>query len=1229
MAAHCNRKNPLSRNGTNQRGRYREELDPGFFGIDERSTADLIQFAARFSRHLRYYDETNAQAGDWEPFFTSDISAVLSGLQSSPVESFRTFARSLEAYLADDPARPLADLSAHFKLVFHLPFLLLEEAGRHFRLLPLDHALRTALKGILERDAEEPMRLVLSYYKGAIGLPTPLFDDSALDPTAYNTTLDLLDPRIQLPTSVVGRIASEPRLSDLGLNADFLDGIDPGGWNSFYASVPADTAPYEDSQGSPYDQIYDALHFNLLASALEQLYQAVARMQREAGRQLDASLTSFDGHSPHYGLWLAFLRLFGLNQERMNGLLGQHLDFYYREVLRLCRQSARPDHVNLLFELHKNADDHLMPGGRTHFSAGKDESGKEILYRLDADFVVNQGKVASLKALHRPALSSASGTYETVFAANPPNSSDGLGKELPKDRPYWRAFGPSPAAPHARIGFAVADRRLFMREGSRLVVLFVELTASLPAQFYSTAFRASLTSDEGWHTIADPTKLMVFGAGNLLYFILGLDGDEPPVVPYDASIHQERFDSAEPILKLELNFDGDEALSGKLLGLLKDASFTALHLAVSASDVRDFSLQNEAGVLDVSKPFLPFGPMPEKNAPLILGSSEVFSKPLSSLSLDVEWAAALTTAHFGNPTPAAHQVRVRRLSKGKWESPGAYDTTIFNATGTSQNIPLPVPDETGAVEQSVDNPPFDVRSAGGFLKLELEKGFGHLAYLEDRALSLLNLAGVEGMQQGTFAQMKATVQVQTEKAIVEQARPQFEFLPGATQSTPNPPYTPKINEISLRYSTTFSSPERCFHLHPFGAAKASPSADRFLPQLAFEGELYIGIEKLKPPQRLTLLIQVVDGTANPLKEETSLRWDYLRGDAWTAFDEQDVDDKTHNLTGSGIVGLAMPADADTEHGVLPSGLHWIRLAAENDADALNAILSIDAQAATATFVDQQNDPTRLEEPLPSGLITKPREAHVPVKKVAQPYPSYGGRPVEREDAFAVRASERLRHKDRALTMWDYEHLILQEFPAIYRARCINHTQLVRDQDNVIVADNEVRPGHVLVVAIPYVQPETTIDPLRPYTDRRTIGEIDRFLRERLSPFVELEVQNPKFEEVQVKFKVGFAPDVADVKFYRAELNEAIVRHLSPWAYAEGADVSFGGVWHKSAIIDFIEEQPYVDFVKDVEMYHKADASLDDASWIRVDEEVARATTSRSILVSHPAHMVAEVSGPTC
>ena len=63
----------------------------------------------------------------------------------------------------------------------------------------------------------------------------------------------------------------------------------------------------------------------------------------------------------------------------------------------------------------------------------------------------------------------------------------------------------------------------------------------------------------------------------------------------------------------------------------------------------------------------------------------------------------------------------------------------------------------------------------------------------------------------------------------------------------------------------------------------------------------------------------------------------------------------------------------------------------------------------------------------------------------------------------------------------------------------------------------------------------------------------------------LEVQNPKFEEVKVDFKVRFGLEIGDIAFYVDELNKAVMGYLTPWAREGGGEITFGGRLWKSSM----------------------------------------------------------------
>jgi hypothetical protein len=270
-----------------------------------------------------------------------------------------------------------------------------------------------------------------------------------------------------------------------------------------------------------------------------------------------------------------------------------------------------------------------------------------------------------------------------------------------------------------------------------------------------------------------------------------------------------------------------------------------------------------------------------------------------------------------------------------------------------------------------------------------------------------------------------------------------------------------------------------------------------------------------------------------------------------------------------------------------------------------------AQATRAVFTDRGNSPAFPATPLPPGTISKLELPDAAVKAIKQPYPSFGGRCADQSQAFYTRISERLRHKDRAIDLWDYERLILQAFPQIYRVKCLNHT--CYEPSATGGTYRELAPGHVTIVTIPNLQAQQQRDPLKPYTSLGTLDEIKQFLNARTGCFAQLHVKNPQFEQVRVRFSVRLY-DGYDESYSTQQLQQAITRFLSPWAFSSDAGApTFGGKVYKSVLINFVEDQPYVDYVTGFQMFQ-------DISGVAgtVDLDEAHGSLAVSVLVSAPA-----------
>jgi len=474
---------------------------------------------------------------------------------------------------------------------------------------------------------------------------------------------------------------------------------------------------------------------------------------------------------------------------------------------------------------------------------------------------------------------------------------------------------------------------------------------------------------------------------------------------------------------------------------------------------------------------------------------------------------------------------------------------------------------------------------------------------------------------------------------------------------PKEPYTPKLKNTSLFYvsseRTLFGAGqynatiEHFYHVTPFGYQQMeidTVSEVFLLPQFDYaadvaddikftQGNLYIGLKDAKPEQKVNILFQVLDGSGDNRCSPPDIEWDYLINNEWFPFQPFEIQDHTRadesskkSLLKSGIIEFTLPKSISSkETTILNAGLLWIRACAHEEAlpadpnliqatqriAALPDLVAVIAQAGIAQFEDQGNSLNHLAVPLPGKTISKFMDSRAAIKTVSQPYNSFDGRMPENDYQFYRRISERLRHKNRAICIWDYERLVLEQFPALYKVKCLNHTS--------ILENNEIAPGFVSIAVIPDLRNRNTVNTTEPRVPIGLLDEIKVFLKKHTNLFVSLpftttldylQVVNPLYEQLKVTCCVRFYQGL-DPAYYKYVLNSDLKNFLAPWAYNANSEISFGFAYHKSAILNFIEERKYVDVVLGFSVEHFKDGEPQisaDADWIIP-------TTSRSILTT--------------
>ncbi|MCP4669211.1 MAG: phage baseplate protein, partial [Deltaproteobacteria bacterium] len=384
-----------------------------------------------------------------------------------------------------------------------------------------------------------------------------------------------------------------------------------------------------------------------------------------------------------------------------------------------------------------------------------------------------------------------------------------------------------------------------------------------------------------------------------------------------------------------------------------------------------------------------------------------------------------------------------------------------------------------------------------------------------------------------------------------------------------------------------------------------------------EGYLYVGVKDLLQPQDLSILFQMASGSEDRGIEKPEVRWAYLRGGRWEDFKATEIlSDSTNGMVDSGIIRLSMPDRATGQNSLMPGGMHWLRARLQKGAAAIPDTVDVKTQAVTATFKDQDNAPDHLKKPLPAFAVTELVDRDPAIAGVLQPYSSFHGRPSEDAGVFYTRVSERLRHKQRAIAPWDYERLVLDRFPEIFQVKCLNGLEKV-------IQGNGPGSANVTVVVVPDVSNTAPFFPLEPRAPLYLLEEIESYLRQYIPPFVDLTVQNPRYEQityrVAVRFKGGYHG------LYINQLNEEIKRFLTPWAYEADLDLPFGNCIYHSSIIYFIEKRPYVDYVAKVKLFEQValgqGAGDEEMTYRQVESNAAWVQNPDAIFISAPEHVI--------
>lgn len=1201
--------------GLSSNSKHLPQLDPTFFGVDERTLSDLLRFIMDYSKQVKFTDFDNRTDKKWSSFFENNISFLIASIHTVDVEAIDAEYRSIVARLESDKI----DLKKEQLLaqLLELGFSLYQKIDTWFKASKNDqlhleeNELYSNLKGVIKYKLRAQLNQLHTAYNR---FKKEIEDVSSirLDFSDFDHSWDF--QKVEIDEEYVGEILTN--------------------------------------------------HFNVVVKEISEYYksafQAILGLKEKSSFFLSTVLEQYPYQSPHISLLISFLKIFQEVQGDVNKITQKHLDYFYFEVLGQNLRSSESDHVHLYFEPSEHISKTTVTS-QTDVVAGIYEDGKDHLYTTDFDVEVTNARIADVKSIHvaQNPLVGVGSNYNVVsnIYASSVNLSEG-GEPLDKfgNQAAFNAFGQDQLhlseqfrdMTQARVGWAISSPILLLKEGERKInilykfdisslsslVSFIEEMVeaenlSVENAFYkllNNVFDVRLTTSDGWfetenYELVPPDNWMK----GEIQIAITLKVADAAIVGYDPTIHAGSYETKWPIVEFVLS----SKKSMYSYSYFKDLRIDEYKIEVDVKNVKDLHVFNDLGKIDVSKPFTPFGATVDKGSYFLIGNEELFKKNIDQLDFNIHWHKLPRlkggfTAHYkeydADVKNESFTLGVTCLSDYEFypkDESRIQQLSIFDFNTKKEELEelsflekvqldkLELKPHYGHVD--FDNYTSSVKS--GFLKLELtgpEIGFGHAEY--PRLFS---------------------------EAIIENSKTSFNLLSakeGEKKELPKEPYNPQIRSMSINYkaSTKYifnhnkvsendtTSDEKCFHLHPFGLKETFkggiPVSNRLLPVYLDKGYFFIGLENVQPPMEVSLYFELIDNIQNEINEAIipTIKWKYLVNNDWVHFDKKDVIfDTTNSFTTSGIVRLKLPIDINEEHDMFPNGKFWISASVEKNTEILSKVLFLKPNGVRASW-KKPDDEKEWETQLSENSISSFLYTRSEIKSVFQPYPSFGGRQKESLNEFYSRVSERLKHKNRGISSDDLERLILQEYPKLFQVRCLNHFS----------HPDFINRGQVKVVVVPKILQYA--DFVEPKVDYNELYTIQQFISSKVSPFATVEVINPVYERVKVSCVVKFQGGTNSGELVK-QLESDLRKFICPWFDHDQSNMNFGGWVERDDVQTYIESLPYVQFLTKLSViilhFNEGEYSISDSA--KNNGEVNRLNSSApwSILSVVPHHHI--------
>ena len=1127
--------------------RILDNLKPENLLIDDRKIDDLIMFIANLSKSVNFYNTKNELDGNWSSFF-SDETFLLAEISKFDANKFDI--QRLNLIKNFDEFSSENDKENILKEFFYLI---------HIYFKNIDSWYKKALKNNLS------------------------IKSSSIEYELEQVIINKLNKSFELFSSF-----SNSLMESIGHEVSFKE------FNSIWKydkNLKRDIFEEIDKTQSKYSSA-----LKKLILLYKPVYQVLLSLKIKAKLLFSDSLNKNDNHNPQIGLLFSFLELFKNHQNEINNFSSRHLDFYFKEILNQSPIASEPNKVYIDVDIDSNIESLTVSKGK-ELIAGQDDNGDDIIYKTDHEIVLNNSSLSEISTIYvsrnkifdyESSFRIISGIFSnrianSVSEVDAFNFNNDTFSSLGEEQIFKSSQDKTMEV--ADLGFAISSPTLLSSDSNRVIKFSLYFTADsiqylsnliidissntgnseeeVFSNIFLNAFSISYTSDENWISGIDyKVDYPEDWSDGIILIKIELGKNDPSVSRYDEGVHQKNINTTFPVFQFLLNNDNFYYPYSFLNGM----EITRVYSDIEADELKKVILIGEDGEVSPASEFQMFGSIPQKGSKLYIGNEELFCKKIENFSLSWKFSNLPETKNmkefYKNYQKSidnkSFKIKLSALSDFVYER-NLENEFVFNLFESENNILLstrkieikdsgllkikPVYDLTSEMIEEYSN---DLET--GFLRIELVNpkiGFG-------------------------FNEYPKILQESIEKTADKKEK-------DIDPITPNEPFCPEIFDLSLSYKSTSSiifnesgnlGKDQFYLIHPVEGYRNIESNSKenslLVPEINSQGELLLGFSDVKILQDLNLFFEIKKNSNTNYKFSSELDWFYSSNNGWKLIDNNSIlYDETYNLTKSGVICFRLNRDVSNNSVNSNNGLFYIKASSKTKVDQFSLIKKIILNSVLCT---QEINENNLNKILPPNSIQNFKENLDGIITINQILPSFGGNKKESNFLFYKRVSELLGHKNRPSIKKDIENFILQKFNWLGQVKCYSMGKDLK----------------IKILCIKKITTDQTIDEIK--LSQADITQINRYLKEFVSPFTYFEIVNPIFEEVWVKAKVKFLniPSGEGI----LNLNKDLLDFFCPWIQSKQYEsINIGGSSKRSEIINFIKERKYVKFLTGVSILH--------------------------------------------